>query len=166
MEVLFSIPQAPYQTPSSVVHSPPWPSGHPGGGSHLSISHCSPGQLFWSNVHPGRHLWWRQMLLHKPASSQCGFYNIKQTAFLFQCNVSLQRKPYCTGTKCDTAWVVGLALGVLVCARGCVQLQSSTWHFHSSFTYAICSSPLQSSFRLDHSTVVQVTKFKFIVSLK
>lgn len=108
------ISQAPYQTLSSVVHSPHWPSGHPGGGSHLSISRCCPGRLFWSNVLPGRNMRWRQMLLHKPVSSQCGFYNIKQTAFLSQCTVSLRRKPHCTGTRCDTAWAVGLALNVFV----------------------------------------------------
>lgn len=86
----------------------PWPSGHPGGGSHLSISHCCPGQLLWSNVHPGRHLRWRQMLLHKPASSQCGFYNIKQIVFLCWCSASLQRKPHCTGTRSDIVRGVGL----------------------------------------------------------
>lgn len=92
------------------------PSGHPGGGSHLSISRCCPGQLFWSNVRPGRHLRWRQMLLHKPAGSQCGFCNIKQTAFLSRCSVSLQRKPHCAGTRCGTAWAVGLALNMFVYA--------------------------------------------------
>lgn len=55
------------------------------------------------------------MLLHKPAGSQCGFYNIKQTAFLSRCSVSVQRKPPCTGTRCDTAWAVGMALSMCVC---------------------------------------------------
>lgn len=167
----FFIPQALYQTLSCVVHSPSRPSGDPGGGSHLSISRCCRSQLFWSNMRPGRHLWWRQMLLHKPAGSQCGFYNIKQTAFLSRCRVSLQRKPHCTGTRCDTAWAVGLALSMFVYAWAWVWMsatttQSSTWHFHPSPTCPSAHCPLccetkAASVKLDRSIMVE---FKWLYS--
>lgn len=87
----------------------------------MSISRCCPGQLFRSNVRPGRHLRRRQMLLHTHTGSQRGFYDIKQTAFLSRCTVTLQRKPHCTGTRCDAAWAVGLLASLpCLCIRECV----------------------------------------------
>lgn len=83
------------------------PSGHPGGGTHLSISHCCPGQLFWSNVHLGRHLRWCQMLLHKAPT--VAFQTLNRQPFLGCRSVTLQRKPLCTGTGCDILRLVDLA---------------------------------------------------------
>lgn len=62
------------------MNSSAWPSGHPGGVSHLSTSRCCSTKLFPSKLSTGRHQQRRQMLLHKPAVSQCGLYKIKQAA--------------------------------------------------------------------------------------
>lgn len=88
----------------SVSPSPFAPSGHPGGGSHLSISHCCSDQLFWSNVHPGRHLRWGQMLLHR-----CFFIKLNRFPPLGRCCLPLQGKPEWIGTRCDIFWALGLA---------------------------------------------------------
>lgn len=64
-----------------IINSSARPSGHPGGVSHLSTSRCCSTKLFPSKLSTGRHQQWLQMLLHKPAASQCGLYKIKQTAF-------------------------------------------------------------------------------------
>ena len=147
---------------SSVVRSPPpQPSGHPGGGFHLSISRCCPGQLFWSNVRPGSHVRWRQMLLYKHTGSQCGFHN-KQTAFLRGRGATLQRKPQRTGTRCDTAWAVGPSSPrgrVHKSAQwGCDRWQSGTWRLRPPPTWpsaARCRETEAASVRLDRSIMAQ-----------